>query len=381
MEKLKKIINDKPSLKLLSKAKLIQKIRDEYDNIPVSVIKEYYDSREVNQVFKPPTSKLKNKLVITGPTDSFQIDIIMLPDYKIYNKNIDKVLLIINVISRKIWAYPLNSGKMEDVLEAYEEFIKDVNADVSSVTGDNFFNNESFQVFNDELGISVYTDIAKDDHITNQGNKLGIIDRSVRTLKGLINKYMIENENLKWTEYLDEIVDAYNDSPHRGLKNLTPNEVYDDEMYGEKLHEAQSKYNKNTFDDIRYDIGDKVRYMLGKKTFEKEKQKFSSEICEIVDQEGYRYQLKDEKGKIMERLYRPNELQKVDNVKERSKGKELVDSAKKRHVKTRAIQKDTGKTYDEVQDDINKVSSAKTKSLYNNKGERIPRMLRSGKRV
>ena len=94
---------------------------------------------------------------------------------------------------------------MEDVLDVYEQFIKDVGEPVKSVAGDDFFNNKVVQTFNDELDIQVVTGVAKDDHLTPQGNKLGIIDRLTRTLKNYINKYMLENGTTKWTKFLPKI--------------------------------------------------------------------------------------------------------------------------------------------------------------------------------
>lgn len=368
MDKLKIIIDSKPGLKLLSKAKLIKKIRDEHDDIPVKVISEYYDNRELSQVFRPSQSKNKDALKITAEPYSFQIDIIKIPRLQKYNNGIEQFLLLIDVTSRKVFAYPLKSGKMEDVLDQYEKFIRDVGGDVNSVSGDDFFNNQAFNVYNDELGITVHSDVAKSDHFTKQGNKLGIIDRSVRTLKGMINKNILENNTKRWIDFLDEIVDMYNDTPNRGIKNSTPNDVYDDEMYAEKLHENQVKENQKTFNKVKLEIGDYVRHMLGKETFQKEKQKFSQEVYVILEQEGYRYRLMDENGDTVDRLYRPNELQKVDidKVTDRVDTKSL-EEAEKRHKNISKIRKENNnRSYQEVDkalDDAPKLREKTTKVL------------------
>ena len=55
-----------------------------------------------------------------------------------------------------------------------------------------FFNNEEFLEFNKEMYIEVYTDVAKEDHIVKgKGDKLGIVDRCIRTIKKYIQKYML----------------------------------------------------------------------------------------------------------------------------------------------------------------------------------------------
>ena len=76
---------------------------------------------------------------------------------------------------------------------------------------------------NKELYIDVYTDVAKEDHIVKgKGEKLGIEDRCIRTIKKYIQKYMLVHDDFKWTGYLDKIIELYNDTPNQGIDNHTP---------------------------------------------------------------------------------------------------------------------------------------------------------------
>lgn len=386
---MEEIIKEHPSYKILSKAKLIKKIRDNYDDISVKEIEKWYDSRELSQIYKKPAPQNKDsKLVITAPPRSFQIDIAILSNYKQYNGNVDRFLLLVDILSKKAFAYPLKSNEMEDVLDKYEQFMIDVDEPVHSVAGDDFFNNDEFQVFNDEIFVNVYTDVAKDDHITRQANKLGIVDRAVRTIKQMIQKYMLENKTLKWTKFLPEIIEAYNDTPHLSLKGNTPNEVFDDEDYLVTLHEVQKKRNKEVFNKIKFNIGDTVRIMLGKLTFEKEKQKYSSELYTVIRQEGYRFVLKDENGKQVKRRYRPVELQLVKgSVTGRIKDKNLITNAITDNQQINRIMKETDKSYVDALETVesNKLKGYKQK-LRNQPQQRLnsvnvaTRTTRSGKK-
>lgn len=356
---MEEIIKENPSYKLLSKAKLIKKVRDNYDDISVKEIEKWYDSRELSQIYKKPAPQSKDsKLVITAPPRSFQIDVALLPSYKKYNGNIDRFLLLVDILSKKAFAYPLKSNSMEHVLDKYEEFIIDADEPVHSVAGDAFFDNDEFKVYNNELYVNVYTDVAKDDHITRKADKLGIVDRCVRTIKQMIQKYMLENKNLKWTKFLPEIIEAYNDTPHSGLKGSTPNDVYDDEDYLIGLYDAQKKRNAKVFNKIKFNIGDIVRIMLGKMTFEKEKQKFSSELYTVIRQEGYRFVLIDENGEEVKRRYRPIELQLVSGeVTGRIKNKNLITDAIAEHQQANRIVKETNASYNDA---VNTVTTNKT---------------------
>jgi hypothetical protein len=123
---------------------------------------------------------------------------------------------------------------MDGIIEAYEFFMTEV-GEVNSITGDNFFKAKQFVALNKSKGIDVYTDVAKDDHIS-YGNKLGIVDRLTRTLRNLINKKMVADNDVKWTRWLDDIIELYNALPHRGIDKYTPNDMWD-------MREKQWKQN------------------------------------------------------------------------------------------------------------------------------------------
>jgi hypothetical protein len=232
------IFKNRPQLQLLSKSKLYRVLKDE--GINKKDIDDYFNPKEITQIYIKPKKKYNSK--ITAPPYSFQVDIALLPKYKKHNKGIDKFLIFTDILSRKAYIYPLKSGKMHDILDIYEYFfLIEVEEQVHSIAGDAFFNNKDFIAYNDEVGIEVFHDIAKDDHITKMGDKLAIVDRCIRTIKQLIQKYMLIHDTTKWINVIDEITNIYNDTPNSGIKNMTPNEVFDDYDYMEALYKNQKK--------------------------------------------------------------------------------------------------------------------------------------------
>jgi hypothetical protein len=304
METLLLLLKKHPEYNILGKAKFVKLATQE--GIDKSEAIEYFENSELNQIYSK--KKAKDHLVITAPLYCVQIDIFERTKYKVTNNGIYRCLLCVDIISRRAFAYPLKSGKMTEVLNQYEQFIKDVGEDIHSVAGDDFFNNQVFQTYNDELNIIVITGVAKDDHLTPQGNKLGIVDRLTRTLKNCIEKYMLENQTTKWTRFLPKILELYNNTPHSKFSNHnTPNEVFDDEDYGQKLFEGQFKKNEKIV--MEFATGDQVHLLLGKGKFEG---KFKVE------------------GK--KRVYRPSEMLMVKDVSDRisqSKKKEVEAKQKK----------------------------------------------------
>ncbi len=59
---------------------------------------------------------------------------------------------------------------------------------IRGLEGDNEFSISPIRKFCEDNDIRLDTSVAKEEHISN-GNKLGIIDKLVRTLKELIEKY------------------------------------------------------------------------------------------------------------------------------------------------------------------------------------------------
>ena len=51
-------------------------------------------------------------------------------------------------------------------------------------------------------------------------HKLGIIDRFIRTLIGMINKYQSAYKTTRYINILDELVENYNNSYHSGIQGI-----------------------------------------------------------------------------------------------------------------------------------------------------------------
>ena len=119
--------------------------------------------------------KPKTYLKITGPPRAFQTDMVNFSDFPKQNKGFVKALLIIEILSRKAFVYMQKSFKMAETIENYKNFLAEMDNKVISVAGDNDFSNKEFLKLNKERGITVFHDVAADDHITRHGKKLGIL--------------------------------------------------------------------------------------------------------------------------------------------------------------------------------------------------------------
>jgi hypothetical protein len=64
----------------------------------------------------------------------------------------------------------------------------------------------------------------------------------------MLYKRFIANDNTKWKTQLDETIDIYNNSPHRGIFGYTPHEAMNDEEIIEIL--------KSCYREVSIDQGD-----------------------------------------------------------------------------------------------------------------------------
>ena len=297
----------KEKLGIGNKTTFIKNVRERHPEIKTKDIQQYLKNQEVNQINASVNKTYQYK--ITAPPRTFQIDIFWWKK----SSTLIPILLLVDILSRKAWAYVLTKSKKEKRAEVSVKTIQEFKNEVGLIKGlegDNEFSSAAIKKFCNDNDIRLDTSVAKEEHISN-GNKLGIIDRLVRTLRELIEKYFDitghRTDNLK--DVMKTIIDTYNNSSHRTLNNKSPNQVFKDNDDQMARHLNDSLHNQQIYKSVPFDDGDKVRILEQKEKFDKGKQKFSKSIYTIDKKEGYKLIIKDEKRKL-----KPSELLKADTV-------------------------------------------------------------------
>jgi hypothetical protein len=311
---MEKAVEQIPRYELLSKDKLYQRVKG-------TVTKKAFEAwwkehkNPVHELFSKPPSKKFKFARITGPPWSFQIDTIRMNPYKRQNGGKDRFLLLVEIGSRKAFAYVLKLETVPDVLDAYKTFLREAGHVPFLVKGDDYFSAKDFVAYNAKKGIPVLTNVAADEHVTS-GHPLGILDRCVQTLRSMIEKRIHAYDDPKWTQWLGEIIQDYNENPHTTLDNKTPNQVYASLPDMHERWTQDSRYNIEISKAVAeaFKPGDYVRMRLKKPTFEKgATQTMSLEVYRVVSVKGSRITLETyPAGKEVARASKPNELIKVD---------------------------------------------------------------------
>jgi hypothetical protein len=273
----------------------------------------------VHELFAKPRKKFRFSR-IAAPPWSFQIDVVRMDKYRTQNRGVDRFLLLVEISSRKAFAYVLKSETVSDVLKAYRQFLKDAGPRERPevpflVQGDDYFAAKEFQAFNAKKEIPVLTAVAADEHVTT-GDPLGILDRLVQTLRGVLEKRIHAEDDPKWPAFLGEVVADYNATPHETLKGKTPDQVYARLPDIHARWVEDSAYNAEVSKDVQaqFKVGNYVRKRLKKGVFEKgATQTMSLEVYRVANVKGTRVSLETyPEGEKVPRAAKPNELLKVD---------------------------------------------------------------------
>ena len=103
-------------------------------------------------------------------------------------------------------------------------------------------------------------------HSTVNEEKSSVVERWNRTIKRIMWKYFTANNTMKYIDVLPEIIQKYNNTYHRSIKR-TSAFARDPSSY---QHVFEALYGKiQTITPPKYKVGDRVRTVKKKKTFEK----------------------------------------------------------------------------------------------------------------
>lgn len=306
--------------------KFQQKVEEINPRLPYTTIKDYYNNQSVVQVFKPyREEKTYHPILSYYPFERIYIDTM----YLTLEKSVLAFVNIMDLFSKyafsKVFVIPKNTSIIpaSKSKNAFEEFLNTIpdKYNIGIVNSDR--GSEYLGVFHnymqDKNIIQSYSNTG--DHL-----KQSPIERFNKTLRLMLEKYRmvdgkIDNKSLK------KIIGAYNSTSHSKL-NYSPNEILANEKYQVQIsgynNQLKKLYNSP---DLTPPLNGHVRILLEKKTFQKVKPVWSTEIYKVEKFEYGNYTLKG----IDDKLFKRNELLPVikDYVMGNLKGESKTNSRNK----------------------------------------------------
>jgi putative transposase len=207
--------------------KLLLLVKRDNNKITRKEIKEFLESQYNYQLLKVQnTSKKLGHIVSLFPNELWQMDIFIMQKYASTNRNYGYLFVIVDVFTRKAGAVPMKNKNASSCSDALETIMKKLGKPrIIMSDNDKAFLSKEFTNLIEKSEIILETNI-KDDH-----KALGIIDRFARTLKTIISKYFLYIKSTKWIDQIDSIISIYNETPHKSLDYITPNQASQDSNY------------------------------------------------------------------------------------------------------------------------------------------------------
>ena len=138
------------------------------------------------------------------------------------NKGYHFILTVIDLFSRYAWARPLKTKRGEEVAAAFTSIFREgrIPKRIQTDQGKEFENRHVRALF-EKHGIELFS--------VKSAYKAAVVERFNRTLKGRLWRYFTAKLTQKWTDVLQDAVNAYNHSIHRMIKqrpvDVTPDTV------------------------------------------------------------------------------------------------------------------------------------------------------------
>ena len=270
----------------------------------LSKTKKWLMKQDTYTLHRPARRRMRKYRSYYAPFFGYQMqaDLNELFPQKLQNDGYKYLMTCIDIFSRYAWAVPLKSKKPAEVKEAFKDKIFPDCTPIYLQTDQGLeFYGAPMKQFLENKKVKLFS--------VKSPQKAAIVERLNRTLKQRMFRYFTRNNTQKWIDIIDDLVDSYNNSPHRSLpKKMTP---------------FQMRYNKGALfleqpdkSKAKFKVGDAVRLSKIKKTFEKSYlQNWTSEIfyVQAIDrqQSPIMYVIKDYHDRILEGKFYADELQLV----------------------------------------------------------------------
>ena len=205
-------------------------------------------SQELN---KPSIQKFeRQKVIVNHINEIHSADLVDMTQYSKINKGYKYIFTNIDIFSKYAYAFPLKSKKIQDIKACFEKILKKNKPKYIWSDKEPAFLSKEMQKFFKDNNVKMYH--------TNSLLKAVIIERFNRSLRELMMKEFVKNNNTIWYNILPKFMKIYNNRYHSTIKMKPVDVNKNNEKY---IKENIYTYNK-TSKNPNFKIGDLVRISL-----------------------------------------------------------------------------------------------------------------------
>ena len=268
-----------------SLAKLFKAIRVHHKNISNDEVKQYLESLNEVQIFKPQAKinkKIQGHITSLSPNEAWQMDLLDLSKYSQYNKGFNFILLVIDIFTRKAYAVASKTKSTYDVIIAFETILNEANDAPMTITSDN----ESAFLSNDFEQVLDKYHIILEPNVKNDHNALGIIDYFCKRIRLVISKSSARSNNkYDWITALSKHMKNYNNAPNTAIEDISPNNATTPEAREIIFEKNLTKSKSNRIvSDLTHN--DNVRIRIANQYTKSSEPQFSDDVYKVVSAKG-----------------------------------------------------------------------------------------------
>ena len=195
-----------------------------------------------NELNKPVIDKFKRKKVIVNHIDEIHsCDLVDMTKYSRMNKGYKYIFINIDIFSKYAWGFSIKSKTIKEIKPCFEKIFKERKPKFTwSDQESSFFSKEILKFFEDH-NIRIY--------YTYSNLKAVFIERFNRSLRELMMKEFVKNNNTIWYNILTNLIKTHNNRYHRSIK-MKPIDVTKKYIKMTYTHDVTNKIPKFKIDDL-----------------------------------------------------------------------------------------------------------------------------------
>ena len=189
-----------------------------------------------DELNKPTINKFpRQKVIVNHINEIHSTDLVGMTQYSKMNRGYKYIFTNIDVFSKVAYAYPIKSKKIQDIKACFEKIFKKNKPKFIWSDKESAFLSKEMQQFFKDNNVKIYH--------TNSHLKSIVIERFNRSLRELMMKEFVKNNNTVYYNILPKLIEIYNNRYHSTIK-MKPVEV--NRLNEKYIKENIYCYNKTT---------------------------------------------------------------------------------------------------------------------------------------
>jgi transposase InsO family protein len=155
-----------------------------------------------------PPKRIIKHITASEYGEKFQADLVDMTKYAWHNQGYGWILTVIDIYSRKAWAFKLKNKSTQEVLQTIRPLLISEKVKILHTDNGAEFTSNEFRAMCNQLSVKQIFGPPYSPH--SQGH----IERFNRTLKSMLFKYFTWNQTKIWIDILEKFIHQYNQTTH-----------------------------------------------------------------------------------------------------------------------------------------------------------------------